>query len=363
MAFARFINRVPVKRYTLIHISMWMVGYAILVMLTHLTALTAAPEQQLSIKASILIALFLGFFSGLSSAIVDQISEKPFFHRQALWVVFVLKASVSLAVFIVLISIVRHGIYPMLARRLYLGKELASHQQSWDYFFLLLLIYNMFIGMVISFINFVHNKFGPGVLMPLLLGRFRSPKEEERIFLFMDLKSSTAIAEHLGHLKYSAFIRDSFMDINAVLSECSAQIYQYVGDEIVLTWKVHEGLKEMSCIKFFFACQNRFAARSSHYERHYGQTPNFKAGLHMGMVTAVEVGNVKRDIAYHGDTLNTAARIQSVCNEFGKSCLLSEKMLVHLNGTEQYHIENLGSIMLKGKSKPVGIASIQVRMN
>src|SRR5690606_6867708 len=124
----------------------------------------------------------------------------------------------------------------------------------WDYFTYLLLVFDVFAGLVISFFNLVHNKYGPGVLVPLLLGKYRSPKEEERIFLFMDLKSSTAIAEQLGHIRYSAFIRDSFLDINELLSEYSASVYQYVGDEIVLTWTVRNGLNQMACVDFFFAC-------------------------------------------------------------------------------------------------------------
>src|SRR4030095_9113636 len=145
--------------------------------------------------------------------------------------------------------------------------------------------------------------------------------------MFMDLKSSTSMAEKLGHLKYSSFIRDCFMDINQVLSPFNAQVYQYVGDEIVLTWKVRDGLKDFSCIRFFFACEKQFVDKFEYYTKHYGVLPHFKAGLHLGEVTAVEIGEIKRDIAYHGDTLNTAARIRSVCNDFDKKLLASESLL------------------------------------
>jgi adenylate cyclase len=175
--------------------------------------------------------------------------------------------------------------------------------------------------LLISFINQVNKKYGPGVLLPLLFGRYRTPKEEERIFMFMDLKSSTATAEKLGHLKYSSFIRDCFSDINEVLFPSRAQVYQYVGDEIVVAWPEHAGLKYYFCINFYFACKNQFSLRAQYYLTNYGLVPEFKAGLHSGMVTAVEIGELKRDIAYHGDTLNTAARIQSVYNEYGKSLL------------------------------------------
>ncbi len=84
-----------------------------------------------------------------------------------------------------------------------------------------------------------------------MFGKYRSPREEERIFLFMDLKSSTALAESLGHLQYSGFIRDSLMDVNRVLQPFNAEVYQYVGDEIVLSWKTNEGLHNLSCVQFF----------------------------------------------------------------------------------------------------------------
>ncbi len=91
--------------------------------------------------------------------------------------------------------------------------------------------------LVINFIIQVNKKFGPGVLVPLLLGQYRNPKEEERAFLFMTLHSSTRIAESLGHFRYSSFIRDCFIDINKVMTNVhDAEVYQYVDDEIVISW-------------------------------------------------------------------------------------------------------------------------------
>jgi adenylate cyclase len=175
----------------------------------------------------------------------------------------------------------------------------------------------------------------------------------------MDLKSSTQIAERLGHMKYSAFIRDSFMDINTMLSSYRAQVYQYVGDEVVVTWTVNDGLQKLSCVQFFFACEEKFKERSAHYLKQFGQVPEFKAGLHMGKVTVVEVGNIKRDIAYHGDTMNTAARIQSVCNQYNKNFLTSKYVFENSEIEKHYFTESLGLIELKGKNQPVEIASIE----
>jgi adenylate cyclase len=356
----RFVVRFPVINYLGLQIIFWIIAYLLLAVLSYLVILTVnGGYQQSSIRGNIFLAIFFGFFYGLASGYVGHLFERRFFQNKSLGVIMLGKAVISLFVFVILISIVRSALAPYLNRKFFHSTE-QGDQQSWDAFFYLVLIYTIAAGMVISFINQVNKKYGPGVLLPILLGRYRKPKEEERIFLFMDLKSSTSIAESLGHLKYSAFIRDSFMDINKVLADYYAQIYQYVGDEIVITWTIKEGTDKLSCIQFFFSCEARFKQRADHYLKQYGQIPEFKAGLHMGKVTAVEVGNIKRDIAYHGDTLNTTARIQSVCNQFNKRFLVSMYAVETMNIRNKYKSESIGMIELKGKSKAVEIASVDL---
>ena len=181
------------------------------------------------------------------------------------------------------------------------------------------------------------------------------------MFMFMDMKSSTTHAERLGHLKYSALIRDCFLDINIVLSRHHAEIYQYVGDEIVLTWTLREGLRQDTCIEFYFACQQQLEGRRAYYVATYGLLPEFKAGLHLGSVTVVEVGEVRRTIAYHGDTLNTASRIQSECGVYGKGLLISRDVYTAAALEGKYEVTSLGSITLKGKDRPVEILSVERR--
>ena len=177
--------------------------------------------------------------------------------------------------------------------------------------------------------------------------------------MFMDLKSSTTTAEKLGHIKYSSFIRDCFSDINEVLYHYRAQIYQYVGDEIVLTWPEYEGIKKHFCIEFYFACRRQFHDRSSYYMNNYGLLPEFKAGVHSGPVTTVEIGEVKRDIAYHGDTLNTAARIQHACNEYGKNFIASKALIDKVGTHPRMKTDSLGPILLKGKTSRIELLSVE----
>ena len=357
---SRLRHRFPFLKFLLLRVGFWVIAYLYLAMISQLVLVLADTRgARIHIKEGVVIAAFFGFYYGIAASIVGWFFEKRFFYNKALWMVILGKIIVSLVVFVILISVIRYLIHPYVSKLLFDTAIFITEQRAWDAFFYILLSYNVVIELLITLISQVNKKYGPGILLPLLLGKYRSPKEEERIFLFMDLKSSTTIAEALGHLKYSALIRDSFMDINSLVSRYKAQIYQYVGDEIVISWPMRKGLADSACVQFFFACEKKLRDKGDHYMKKYERIPEFKAGLHIGKVTAVEVGDIKRDIAYLGDTLNTASRIQGVCNHYEKKFLSSEYALKNMNVGENFKIESMGTVMLKGKTEPVEIASIE----
>lgn len=76
--------------------------------------------------------------------------------------------------------------------------------------------------------------------------------------------------------------------------------------------------------------------------------------------TAAEVGEIKKELAYHGDVLNTAARIQSKCNEYQKKILISEQLKTYFDKQKSYVFQSLGDVLLKGKEKMVNIYAVSV---
>jgi len=174
--------------------------------------------------------------------------------------------------------------------------------------------------------------------------------------MFLDLKSSTTLAEALGHVKYSTLIQDCFDDLG-VVAEYGAAVYQYVGDGVVLTWPMDEGLRNANCIAAYFRFRERLAERSEHYKGKFGTEPVFTAGINSGVVTVTEVGKFRKDIAYHGDAVNTAARIEGQCKELKRDLLVSGKLVARLeNG--RYRFEPHGSVPLRGKEEAIAIFSV-----
>jgi adenylate cyclase len=358
----RFTARFPVLAYVGTQASYWTIANVLLVAIVNLLSKIIASQFKLPLFVSLgslmLVAAILGILYGVSLGVSDYYLDRNFFRKLSLGKVILIKAFGSLALLFILLFLLRFVLFDLLIAPSLNRRVAILNEESWKHSFHLLLIYYFFMTLIINFVNQVNKKFGPGVLAPLLLGRYRTPKEEERIFMFMDLKSSTTIAEQLGHLRYSAFIRDCFGDINEVLFPFSAQVYQYVGDEIVVTWLVHEGVKNHFCIRFYFACKQQFQNKTQYYRTNYGLLPEFKAGAHLGKVTAVEIGEIKKDIAYHGDTLNTAARIQGVCNEYERDFIVSENVLEKTGTDHRIQTEALGMILLRGKTEKIGIVSL-----
>lgn len=221
------------------------------------------------------------------------------------------------------------------------------------------LLYIFIASLVFSFLKISKEKFGRGVFIKMLLGKYKKPQEEKRIFMFLDLKDSTAIAEQLGHLRYSQFIQDFFYDLNEVVPRFDAEIYQYVGDEAVLSWPYDKGIANANCIKIFFAFGHHIKKRHDYYVEKYGLAPTFKAGVHGGFLMVAEVGSVKKELAYHGDVINTAARIQEECNNYKASLLISEALLNELDLGTSYSPTSLGSILLKGKHTEINVHAIE----
>ena len=197
---------------------------------------------------------------------------------------------------------------------------------------------------------------GNNNLWRLLRGKFYTPREEERIFMFLDLQSSTKHAEKLGHIEYSKMIQDCFNDLGVVV-ENESEIYQYVGDEVILTWKLQDGLRKQNCINAYFNFKQQLDKNQEHYVRNYNCRPFFKAGMNAGIVTVTEVGKYKKEIAYHGDTINTAARIQSKCNDLKQELLISRDLKDKLDDTG-FTFDKLDSIALRGKEMKVPIYGV-----
>jgi adenylate cyclase len=291
-------------------------------------------------------ALFMGFSIGLFEAyFYKSFRRKPF-------AVIVSVRSLAYSAIITLWLIIINGFWVSIDENISFAEGVANYINSRSYlvnFVTLFIVFIFILGM--NQVNSLHRK---GELMNFILGRYHQPKEVELLFCFIDLNNSTTIAEKLGNLKFGSFLKDYYSDITDAIRYSQAEIYKYVGDEIILSWPVSEKTdynKVLSCI---FMMKGAIGKKASVYKKHYGYVPEFKAGMHGGKVLVTWVGELMREIIYLGDVLNTTSRIQGECKRLQNDFLVSEYIYEKINQPE-YYIEFADELVPRGKESKIRV--------
>ena len=220
------------------------------------------------------------------------------------------------------------------------------------------IIYWLIIFFITQLILIINEKYSPGVFLDILTGKYINPKNENRIVMFIDLKDSTPIAEKLGHSVYFQFIKEFIYEISMAIMEHEGIIYQYVGDEVVCSWR-NSKKNTRQCLDAVIRCRRNIQRKSNYFRRKYDIVPEFRVGIHVGEVTIGEIGVVKKDLAMSGDTMNTTARIRSACTELNHHFIVS-KEFVEAGFLKTSQIESLGMVDLKGKKDEIELFSLKI---
>jgi adenylate cyclase len=206
----------------------------------------------------------------------------------------------------------------------------------------------------------INDLLGPGVLFAFVAGRYYHPRLEERALLFIDLRSSTAIAESLGEVRFLAFLNRFVTDLSLAILEGGGEIHKYVGDEVICSWKLAAGSNEARCVRACFSALDRLAEGGPAYERDFGFRADFRAGLHCGPVVVGELGFVKKEIALIGDAMNTTQRIQAACREANCRVLVSAALLDRIVVLPAGVVaRGLGPMPMRGKEQSVALYALE----
>jgi adenylate cyclase len=317
------------------------------------------PKAFLILRNNLLAGTTAGFAVGLLTGLSELFIFQQYFRNKSFIKLILAKLFVYL-ICIVLIAILTVFFHQLKTREIALSQAFFGAIGLFtSYGFYHLLMLGAMLSTGINFLLIMKNNLGASIFIPIVLGKYHTPKEENRIFIFIDLKSSTNMAEKLGHVKYSQLVQDCFRDLSDLVVKYRGAIYQFVGDEAVVTWKAKRKNNFLNSILLFFAFRRKLQNKADFYLEKYGVLPRFKAAVNSGKVMAAEVGgNVKSEIAYHGDVLNTAARMMELCKLYEKDLILSEYIVKQLP-TDNPGIETSfrGELRLRGKDKKINVYS------
>lgn len=219
--------------------------------------------------------------------------------------------------------------------------------------FRILIIQFIIIAFIVISLFQIERLIGRKTLIKFLFGSYDRPKEEEQIFMFIDMKDATTYAEQIGNVKFYEMVNETITDMSRSILKRNAEILKYIGDEVVFTWKMKNGLSRNNCVELFFDIEKVMAKKASYYKDKYGCVPTYKAGIHGGKVICAQVGDLRKAIDYSVDVINTTARLEGVCNANDASLVVSKFIYDRLSDNTKYQPTELGQLELKGKSEAV----------
>lgn len=203
---------------------------------------------------------------------------------------------------------------------------------------------------------------GRRFLLGFLFGWYDKPRISEKVILSIDLASSSALNERLGDMLYYRFLNRTLSLMTDAVLRHDAEIHKYVGDEVIFSWSMREGVQNFNCLSLFFAIRDRLEAHRQEFMREFGVAPQFRGALHGGRVITAQVGHIKRAIDLSGDVMNTTSRLETLAKEEKADLMVSQEMLDRMPGAEQhFRFGEAKTLRLKGGKRQLLLRTVEGR--
>ncbi len=176
--------------------------------------------------------------------------------------------------------------------------------------------------------------------------------EKEVTVVFSDIRSFTSISEQLTPQENFAFVKEYVEHMSPVIHRNGGFINQYLGDGIMAIFQNSASDALNACIQM----QDQVEKYNLQIQKRKMEPIRVGMGLHTGILVMGIIGDENRmDAAIISDTVNTAARMESLTKAYGSQIILSSESKNKLSSGENFHIRGLGQASVKGKSKPLNI--------
>jgi adenylate cyclase len=319
-----------------------------------------STNNPYNFEKSLMINSTATFFMGVMQGLIEFYFLRKYFIKMSFRKKVVSKAIIYILIIILFVLCLNSVYNSNLLRVSLFSNEILSANLLFihSFSFLSIVVFVASIIVVCLLFSEVSDYIGHNVLTNFFNGKYHRSQTEERVFMFLDMKSSTSIAEKLGHVKYYQLLNQYYADMTNPILESSGEIYQYAGDNIIISWTVNNGLNKNNCINCFFNIKKTITQQSAKYKESFGLMPEFKAAIHCGKVTTGEIGVVKKEIVFTGDVLNTTDRIQGLCNVYNVDLLISDLILAGIKINGLYQQKEIGLCQLKGKNERVKLFTL-----
>ncbi len=224
--------------------------------------------------------------------------------------------------------------------------------------FWIAMIFSVIFLVVMNLVIGIANIIGPRAFLNFLVGRYHTPVEENRFVLFVDIAGSTGLAERLGGVGIHRLLDRTFRLLTLSVVDYRGEVLNYVGDEVIVTWRETSGAMDCRPLRCFVAMREELARASGQLQREFGAAPRIRGSLHFGPVIVGEIGDIKRAIVFNGDVMNTAARLEELSRTVDGGFLASRAAMERFNSAPPFAVRDLGRLPIRGRADGIDVFGI-----
>jgi len=175
--------------------------------------------------------------------------------------------------------------------------------------------------------------------------------------LFSDIRSFTTITERLGAAATVELLNEYFSFMEDVIVSNNGFVVQYIGDAIMAAFGVPVAVPDDAARAVRCGVQMLKALDLFNQGRGNSFPVNIGIGLASGDVIYGEIGSpTRKNYSIVGDTVNLAARIESLTKKYGARILICEQ--TWRNSDSGLFVREVDRITARGQQKPVTLYEV-----
>ena len=182
------------------------------------------------------------------------------------------------------------------------------------------------------------------------------PQSRIATMVYTDIENFTGVAEKLEPQRLVELLNDYFTAVTVPINQYQGVITQYQGDAILVVFNLTGDDPDHA--------SNAIRAAKEIQEildrRRFGTDKlklSTRIGINTGTVVAGSVGSAQRmNYTVHGDSVNLAARLETLNKQYGTRVLTSEFTIEVADPTIER--TKIGSVQIEGKTEPVTVYKI-----
>jgi adenylate cyclase len=182
-------------------------------------------------------------------------------------------------------------------------------------------------------------------------------EKREMSFVFSDIAAFTTLSEGLPPQELVSLLQDYFDGMAKIAMKFDGTIERFLGDSVLVFFgaPAHQSdhvQRAVNCALEWDTYCEKFRRDQLQHNPDFGVT---RIGVHSGNAVVGNVGSRDRfEYTAHGDTVNTAARLESANKHFGTRVCISGPAAGQCSGVT---LRPVGDVIFKGKEEPLAVLS------